>query len=147
MSYHLAQLNVARLLYDLEDARIDEFRNNLDRINALAESIEGFVWRLKGDSGNATEIPVAPDPMLVANMSVWKNVASLKVFAYETDHVEFLRKKKLWFEKPKGQYMVLWWIEEGHNPSLEEGMARLEFLEKNGSSEKAFSFRKIFDPK
>lgn len=47
MSYHLAQLNVARLLYDLEDARIDEFRNNLDRINALAESIEGFVWRLK----------------------------------------------------------------------------------------------------
>ena len=146
MTYHLAQLNVARLLFDLDDPRIDEFRNNLDRINALAESIEGFVWRLKGDAGNATEIPVSPDPMLVANMSVWKNVASLKAFAYESDHVEFLRKKKLWFEKPNGQYMVLWWVEEGHQPSLEEGMARLKFLEKNGPSKKAFSFRKIFEP-
>ena len=145
MTYHLAQLNVARLLFDLEDSRIDEFRNNLDRINALAESIEGFVWRLKGDAGNATEIPVAPDPMIIANMSVWKNVDSLKAFAYESDHVEFLRKKKLWFEKPTGQYMVLWWVEEGHQPSLEEGMARLKFLEKNGPSQKAFSFRKIFE--
>ena len=146
MTYHLAQLNVARLLFDLEDARIDEFRNNLDRINALAESSEGFVWRLKGDSGNATEIPASPDPMIVANMSVWKDADSLKAFAYETDHVEFLRKKKLWFEKPKGQYMVLWWVEDSHQPSLEEAIARLMYLEKHGPSQKAFSFRKIFEP-
>lgn len=146
MTHHLAQLNVARLLFALEDERIDEFRNNLDQINALAESSKGFVWRLKDDSGNATEIPVSPDPMLVANMSVWKDVDSLKGFAYESDHVEFLRKKKLWFEKPKGQYMVLWWVEEGNQPSMEEAMARLKYLEKHGPSQKAFSFRKIFKP-
>ena len=35
---------------------IDDFRTNLEPVNALAEVSPGFVWRLQDDSGNATSI-------------------------------------------------------------------------------------------
>ena len=34
---HLAELNVARLRYDINDPRIADFVNNLNRVNAAAE--------------------------------------------------------------------------------------------------------------
>jgi len=40
---HIAQLNVGRLLYPVDDPRIAEFRDNLDRVNAIAERSPGFV--------------------------------------------------------------------------------------------------------
>jgi hypothetical protein len=43
---HLAQMNVGTARYDLGDAGMADFMNNLDRINALAETTPGFVWRL-----------------------------------------------------------------------------------------------------
>ena len=53
---HLAELNIARLKYDLDDPRVADFVNNLDRVNAVAERSEGFVWRLKDEAGNAMSI-------------------------------------------------------------------------------------------
>ena len=50
---HLAQFNIARIRYPLDDPRMAEFVDNVARVNALAETIEGFVWRLQDDSGNA----------------------------------------------------------------------------------------------
>ena len=51
---HLAQINVGRLLHPLDDPRMADFVDNLDKINALAEASDGFVWRLKDETGNAT---------------------------------------------------------------------------------------------
>ena len=45
---HLAQMNVGTILYETTDPRMADFMNNLDRINAMAESSPGFVWRLTG---------------------------------------------------------------------------------------------------
>src|SRR5258707_9428018 len=53
---HLAQLNIGRIRYSLDDPRMADFVNNLDRVNAIAEHTPGFVWRLQDDSGNATAI-------------------------------------------------------------------------------------------
>ncbi len=47
--YHLAQLNVGIATAPLDSDVMADFMNNLDRINALAESSPGFVWRLKAD--------------------------------------------------------------------------------------------------
>ena len=50
-----------------------DFFDNLDRINAAAERMPGFVWRLKDDSGNATNIPWVGDPtMAVESQRVGK---------------------------------------------------------------------------
>ena len=52
--------------------------NNLDLVNALAERSEGFVWRLKDDSGNATNFRPFPDPQMAVNLSVWESVEALE---------------------------------------------------------------------
>jgi len=58
--YHLAQINVGRLRAPVDDPLIRDFRDNLDRINAIADAAPGFVWRLVGEGNNATDIQ--PDP-------------------------------------------------------------------------------------
>ena len=60
--HHLAQLNIGRLRYPTDDPRMADFMNNLDLVNGLAERSHGFVWRLKDDSGNATNFRPFPDP-------------------------------------------------------------------------------------
>lgn len=54
-----------------------DFVANLDRINALAESSPGFVWRLQTDEGDATAMrPMGEQPLV--NISVWKDAESLR---------------------------------------------------------------------
>jgi len=56
MEFQLVQLNIGRLLYPLDHPAIAPFVNALDQINALAEASPGFIWRLQGSAGNATEL-------------------------------------------------------------------------------------------
>ena len=42
---HLAQFNIARIRYPLVDPRMADFVDNVARVNALAEQIDGFVWQ------------------------------------------------------------------------------------------------------
>jgi len=41
--YHIAQLNIAKLLAPIDSPQLSDFVANLDRINALAEESPGFV--------------------------------------------------------------------------------------------------------
>jgi hypothetical protein len=75
---HLAQLNIGRLRYPTDDPRMADFMNNLDLVNGLAERSNGFVWRLKDDSGNATNFRPFPDPQMAVNLSVWESVEALE---------------------------------------------------------------------
>ncbi len=137
----LAQINVARLLHPEGDERVSGFFDNLDRINALAEGSDGFVWRLKDEeSGNATSIAVSPDPMLIVNMSVWRDIEALKAFAYRSGHAQIMAQRRDWFEKSSEPMLALWWVDENAMPRPEHGLARLNFLRKKGPSEKAFTF-------
>jgi hypothetical protein len=71
--HRLAQINIGRLLAPIDDPKIAEFVGQLDAINALADQAPGFVWRLKSDSGNATDIAYNDDPFVIVNMSVWES--------------------------------------------------------------------------
>jgi hypothetical protein len=53
-SYHIAQVNIARMKAPLDDSIMAGFVARLDEINALADKSPGFVWRLQTDAGNAT---------------------------------------------------------------------------------------------
>jgi hypothetical protein len=141
---HIAQINVGRLLHPIDDPRIAEFKSNLDPVNALAEASPGFVWRLKDDSGNATQILAFEDPTILLNMSVWQSVETLYDFAYRTMHRRFVQRRKEWFELFGATYLALWWIEEGHVPTPAEARARLAHLERFGPTAFAFNFRKLF---
>ena len=72
-----------------------EFVANLDRINALAERTPGFVWRLQTEEGNATAIrPYPENENMAVNMSVWKDIESLRVYVYHSAHVEIMRRRR-----------------------------------------------------
>jgi hypothetical protein len=145
-SFHLAQINVGRLLAEVGSPVIADFIDNLDKINAVAEASPGFVWRLTGDGNDATDIRPFEDPMMAVNMSVWTDVASLGAFVYRSEHLSFMRRRREWFEEPKQPFMTLWWVPAGHRPTIDEGVARLEHFRANGPTPHAFSFKQPFAP-
>jgi len=140
---HLAQLNVGRIRYPTDDQRMAEFMGALDRINALAERSPGFVWRLKSDSGNATDIKVTSDPTFLVNMSVWNTAEELERFVWQTVHKRFYQRKASWFEPMQGPHFVMWWIAVNHIPTPEEALARLAHLTEQGPSDYAFGWESL----
>ena len=143
---HLALFNIARLRAPMDDPLIDDFRNNLDPINALAEESPGFVWRLQDESGNATSITPYADEMVITNMAVWESIDELADFTYRSGHLDFLRRRRDFFEHNAEAYLVLWWIPEGHTPTMGEAMDRLEHLRVHGPTHHAFTFRHRYEP-
>lgn len=144
-AYHLAQINIAKMLAPIDSPVMEDFVANLDRINTLAENSRGFVWRLKDENENATSIKVFDDEFLIVNMSVWESKKALFDFTYSSDHVEIFRRKKEWFHKMSAMHMALWYVENGHNPSPEEAKERLALLNKLGETPFAFTFKSDFD--
>ncbi|HJU30588.1 MAG TPA: DUF3291 domain-containing protein [Hyphomicrobiaceae bacterium] len=140
---HLAQLNVGNIRYPTEDPRLAEFMNALDAVNALAERSPGFVWRLKSDSGNATDILVTADPTFLINMSVWETAAQLEHFVWNTVHKRFYQKKGNWFEPMGKPHFVMWWVPVGHIPTPQEALERLTHLTAHGPSDYAFGWESL----
>ncbi|MBC8167867.1 MAG: DUF3291 domain-containing protein [Bryobacteraceae bacterium] len=144
MSFSLAQVNIGRLTAPLEDPRIAGFVAELDSINKLAESSPGFLWRLKSDSGNATDKVWNDDPLCIVNMSVWESVESLKEFTYQTRHLEVFKQRRQWFEVPVLPHYCLWWVHAGHEPEISEARERLEYFQRHGATPFSFSFPQPF---
>jgi hypothetical protein len=142
--HHLAQLNIGRIRYEIDDPRMRGFADNLAFVNGLADRSPGFVWRYQDDSGNATNTrPYANDPKMAVNMSVWQDVESLERFVWQTVHKRFYGQRHEWFERMAERYMVMWWVRAGHLPSVEEAIDRLEHLRANGPSDYAFSWEDV----
>lgn len=141
---HLAQLNIAKAKYPLESAELKEFVDNLIPVNQLAEDTEGFIWRLQDENGDATSIHAFADPSIIVNMSTWASVDALKNFMFRTHHRNFLRRKSEWFDNIALDSYVLWWVPQGFTPSIEEGIARLNYLRENADSPYAFTFKSNF---
>jgi Domain of unknown function (DUF3291) len=141
----LAELNIGRLTAPLDDPRIAEFVNNLDRINGMAERMPGFVWRLVGDGGNATGFRWSDDPQVIVNISVWESVAALETFVFRTAHAQFYKRRAEWFGLMDQPHFALWWVPDGHRPDLAEAKARLDDLHANGPSDRVFGWSEVVD--
>lgn len=144
--FHIAQINLGRLLAPLDDPIIADFVARLDEINALAERSPGFVWRLQTEEGNATDLRPYDDERILVNMSVWESIEQLKDYVYCSAHTEVMKRRREWFEKFDGVFLALWWVEAGHIPTVEEAKQRLDHLYQRGESEFAFSFKINFPP-
>ena len=136
---HLAELNIGKPRFPVDDPRMSEFTDNLARVNAMAEKMPGFVWMHKDDTGHAMHMPT-PWPGMAANLSVWETAEALEHFVWNTVHKRFYNRKHEWFSPMAERHMVLWWVEPGHRPDLREAKARLDHLEAHGDTEHAFSW-------
>jgi Domain of unknown function (DUF3291) len=144
---HLADFNIAKLLAPIDDPMIDDFRNNLEPLNLLAEQSPGFVWRLQDDHGDATSFDPYGDGLTIVNLAVWETVQDLYHFTYRApQHLGFLRRRRQFFDPAVEPTLVLWWIPEGTLPTVEDGVERLAHLRANGPSQHAFDFRNRYEP-
>lgn len=142
--YHLAQVNIALAKGEMDTELMNGFVSRLDEINEKADKAEGFIWRLQTDDGDSTAIRVFDKPLLLVNMSVWESIDTLKNFVYTSAHVELIRDRQAWFHKFVDAHQALWWIPQGHIPTTEEAKEKLEYIQKHGSTAKAFHFGKPF---
>ena len=138
--YHLAQINIGRLIAPIDDPRMAEFVNQLEPINALADRAPGFVWRLQSALSNATDIAYNDDPTMFVNMSVWECLEALRHYVYRSDHIRVLRDRAKWFEKLDKPIYCLWWVPAGHTPTVAEGRERMEHYQKHGPTPFSFWF-------
>ena len=147
--FHLVQFNYATAKGEIDDPVMADFVAALDRINTLADGSPGFVWRLQTDTGHSSDIRPWPDhPLRLVTYSIWEEIEPLVKYVYSSEHGEFMRRRGEWFERPApGEpYLVLWWVEKGIKPSVEEAVAKLAFLAKNGNTPEAFGFRSLYSP-
>lgn len=144
MEFHVAQVNIAKMLAPIESPVMAGFVANLDIINALAEKSEGFAWRLKEENNNATAVKIFDDDFLIINMSVWENTESLFQFTYQSNHAGIFKRRKEWFSKLAEMHMALWYIPKGHLPTVAEAIERLTYLRSHGETPFSFSFKKRF---
>ncbi len=104
---HLAQFNMAKMLFPLEHPGMADFVARLEAINTLADDAPGFVWRLQDSSGDSTAMRPFGDDQLLVNMSVWESADALFEYAYKSAHAEVFRRRKSWFEVPTEPHLVL----------------------------------------
>ena len=143
---HIAEINVARMQAPLDSAVMQEFRDFIDPINALAEGATGFVWRY---TDGAAEQELSSDPpfgdnLIVVNLSVWESVEALREFTYQTVHSYFVRRRKRWFTGLGHPHLACWWVEPGTEPTVATGKAKLELLERLGPGPEAFTLGQVF---
>ena len=143
---HIAQLNIGRARAPVDDPLMADFTNNLVEINTLGHNTPGFVWQLLTEDGDSTAFRMfADDENLLINMTVWQSIEALFAFTYQSQHTDFLRRRREWFE-PLADLppLALWWVPAGHQPTLEEAKAKLLHLHQHGPTPLAFTFRQQF---
>ncbi len=139
---HLAQFNIGRTRYPLDDPRMAEFLDNVKRVNTLAEQVEGFVWPRQDASGHAVNLTIYGDPGILLNLAVWENAKALERFVWQTLHGRFYRRREEWIE-PIEVPSVMWWVPEGARLTLDEGVARLGHLVAHRPSDYALGWESL----
>lgn len=77
--YHIAEINIAKMKgVDINDPIMKEFVDNLDKVNEIAEKTPGFVWRLKGENNNATNLNPYNNEQIIINVSVWESIENFR---------------------------------------------------------------------
>ena len=142
---HLAQVNVALPKAPLDSPVMAGFLKVLDDVNWLADRSPGFVWRRRPEHGPVMLGDLEGDQVIVT-LSVWTHFEALQAFVYRSGHGLFMRQRGRWFLPLGGFTTAMWWVEEGAQPTREEGLDRLGHLRRNGPSPHAFSLRRQFEP-
>ncbi len=94
--------------------------------------------KMKERDENGHTVFGGPDTLLT--LSVWETPQQLEHFVWNTVHKQIYNRKADWFKQMKSHHLVMWWVEEGHKPSLEEAKERLDHLNSKGDSELAFGW-------
>jgi hypothetical protein len=139
---YLAEFNFGTLRYPWDDPRLADFQNNLDRVNAIGDRSDGFIWRMSSDEMEAEQVngegPLKDRPNTASTLSVWTGPKPLYDFAVKTVHAKFMARSHEWFEPDDCGHLVLWWVPENHRPAVAEGLATWTTLQQTGPTDMMF---------
>lgn len=140
----LAQVNVSRLRAPLRHRTMAGFAAAYDPLARLAEESAGFVWHLRSDTGHTVRDDSGA--LLLVNVSVWRDYASLHDYVYRSGHGRVMQGRVQWFLPTPQPSTALWWVGDGERPDVEQALARLRQLRANGPTDRAFSLTRQFGP-
>ncbi|WP_462188297.1 MULTISPECIES: DUF3291 domain-containing protein [unclassified Frankia] len=148
--YHLAQVNIARLLAPPGSSALTDFVAGLTPTNTLGDGQPGFVWRLRAEDGDTVVRTFVwegdGDHAIIVNLTVWESVEALANFVFRSGHGAFLRRRREWFHPTQRTTNALWWVPAGHRPGTDEAEDRVRHLRAHGPTATAFTFRLTFPP-
>jgi hypothetical protein len=149
--WHIAQVNIARLIEPLDSERLAGFVSELNPVNASADTAPGFVWRLKTEEGNATSLvafewDTSGSAGVITNLSVWESFEALRDFIYSAQHLAVMRQKREWFYQVAEATTALWWIPAGELPTLNAAEEKIKILRNLGPTRESFGLNTIFEP-
>ncbi len=140
---HLAEFNFGTLRYPWDDPRIAGFQNAIEQVNAIAARSPGFVWRLDDDAMEVVQEdpdgPLADRPNTASTLSVWEDAGTLYRFVTKTLHARIMQGAPDWFVPDDSGHLVCWYVPQGHQPSVAEGMAQWVRVQTQGETENTFS--------
>lgn len=136
----LAQMNWGRLRYALDDPRMSELRRSMAKVYALAETHSGFIWRIPDIVAAAELADLGYDSKLSATVSVWKDVASLRDYTFNSLHGVYLERASEWFEPVAGRQLVMWNVDATARPSFREAFKMLDMRNQEPASQVAFGW-------
>ncbi len=140
----LAQANIATFRWPTDDSRMRGFTERIQPVNQLAEQTDGFVWRYI-ESYTPRDIGEPwNNPLLFFNMSVWRDVDSLKDFLRSSEHVEMMRNKTDWIVPAAIPSLALWWIDGTTRPTIDDAIQAFTWLAKLGDTHAAFSINSVY---
>jgi hypothetical protein len=143
-THDLAQVNIMRLRAPLDSPELAAFVAALDPVNAIADQAPGFVWRLKTEEGNSTALRIFEDDTLVVNMSSWRSLEAMTDYVYRTAHTAIMRRRREFALAIVEAQVALWWVPEGHRPTIAEAEERLTHLRAHGPTPFAFGIKSPF---
>ena len=115
----------------------------LDKVKALAEASKGFVWWILDETSNNTGTFLNVDPRQIAKMSVWETPADFRLYVYNTANGTFVKRRARWFVPSEVPTFAILWIAAGTVSTLEEEVARLESLRRDGPTADAFGWDQL----
>jgi len=80
-----------------------------------------------------------------STLSIWEDLGSVLRFVYAGLHLEALKKRSEWFQKPQWPTYAIWWIPDDYIPTWREAAEKLEKLHDQGASPEVFDFKTCFD--
>lgn len=132
---HLAQANVAFFRWPLDDPRMEGFANQIDTMNKLAESSDGFIWRYTGIYDPTGRESPFDNPLLFFNLSVWRDIESLRSYVFQSEHVQMLRRKSDWVQPTGTPPLAIWWLAANATmPTVDDAIAKFKTLERDANS-------------
>lgn len=118
--YHLAQVNIARVLTPLDSPAPDDILAGLAPVSDLGDGQPGFVWRLQPEQGAAAvhtfRLDAEADLTVIVNLTVWESADALADFVFRHGQGAFLRRRREWFHPTDRATNALWWVPTGHRP-------------------------------